>query len=152
MNDSRNVLIGFLLLLPLLAHADENNFLKPATPAGQEISVFKSDLQILQRARKILSQEKNWNRHDTRECTRKDKTFSLYCALFKASMEIQGKYNHRAGAIEETRRTVEEATHGKDYEHRLMGFNNDPATKFSDIQRVLKDTEKRLKGRLGQPK
>jgi hypothetical protein len=33
---------------------------------------------------------------------------------------------------------LEDATKGKEFEHRLMDYNNLPSTKFDDIRRVLK--------------
>ena len=35
-------------------------------------------------------------------------------------MEINGKFDHRLGALEEVRKTVEEFSKGKDYEHVML--------------------------------
>ncbi len=43
------------------------------------------------------------------------------------------------------------ASAGKSYEHRLIGFNNDPATKFRDVSQILRETIARLKKRRGKP-
>jgi len=43
---------------------------------------------------------------------------------------------------------VEDVSRHKDYEHRLMGYNNDPATTFSDIQKVFDLLEARVAQRL----
>jgi len=37
---------------------------------------------------------------------------------------------------------------GEKYDHRLMGYNNDPATKIGDIHTILKTAADRLDGRL----
>ena len=50
--------------------------------------VTKEDLRILERASEILSSAAVWNRHDTRECHPSDTTWSLFCALEKASREV----------------------------------------------------------------
>ena len=45
----------------------------------------KVDIQIVQRAAKILDSPAKWNRKDNRECPDGAKTFSIYCALEKAT-------------------------------------------------------------------
>lgn len=124
------------------------NFAKPSTPPDVEIIVSKKDISIIQRALEILSSAEKWNRRDNRQCPKKAKTFSLYCALYEASLEISGEFDHRRAALEEVRRSVEEASRGKTYEHRLMDFNNDVSTSFESIRSVLKKTESRLRARL----
>ena len=52
--------------------------------------VTKADVQIVKRARKILNSESKWNRADNRICPTDAKTFSLYCALEKATKEVTG--------------------------------------------------------------
>jgi hypothetical protein len=102
------------------------------------------DLRIVQRARQILSSESQWNRADTRQCAGDLKTFSLYCALEKATEQVTGSFDHRGIVMEAARAVIDEITHNKDYDHRLMGYNNDPTTTFADIQNVLRLTESRI--------
>jgi hypothetical protein len=62
-----------------------------------------------------------WNRADTRDCSADAKTFSLYCALEKATNEVSGKFEHRGAAMQEARFVIDEsAPNRKNYEHRLM--------------------------------
>ena len=107
------------------------------------------DLQIAKRARKILDSPSHWNRQDTRECRKGAKSFRLYCALEKATEEVSGNFEHRGAAMQEARFVIEDISpKGKDYDHRLMGYNNDPGTKFADIQNVLRLLEARIAKRL----
>ena len=108
----------------------------------------KSDLEIVKRAKQILDSPSKWNRADNRECPAGAKTFSLYCALQIATNELTGKSEHRGAALQEARFVIDELTKKKNYEHRLMGYNNDPTTTFSDIQEVLRIVETRLTTRL----
>ncbi len=103
--------------------------------------VTKSDLQIVRRAREILDSPSKWNRADNRECPAGAKTFSLYCALEKATVEVVGKAEHRGAALQEARFVIDEIVADRKYEHRLMNYNNDPTTTFADIQEVLRITE-----------
>ena len=134
------------------ASAEIKNGLKPAAKPNEMIPVRERDVRIIHRASQILDSESKWNRKDDRECPSGRHTFSLYCALYKASVEINGEFDHRLGALEEVRRAVEVASKGKNYEHRLMGYNNDRSTTFGDIKKVLKETEERIAMRLNQNK
>jgi len=111
--------------------------------------VTKADVKIVQRAREILSSPSKWNRADTRVCPPEAKTFGLYCALEKATEEVSGNFAHRGAAMQEARFLIDEITpKEKQYEHRLMNYNNDPTTTFVDIQKVLRLLEERIAKRL----
>jgi len=114
--------------------------------------VTKDDLLILKRADEILSDETKWNRKDDRTCRPEDKEWSLFCALEKASIEVLGKYDHRRAALQEVRFAIEGVTQGKEFEHRLMDFNNLPATQFKDIKKVLKMAAEKVAGKLKEEK
>lgn len=115
-----------------------------AVPTSDELErrdqpVTNEDLRILQRANQILASSTVWNRHDTRICNPADKTWSLFCALEKASLDVLGEYRHRDLALQEVRFAVEDATKGKEFE---------PSTTFADIKRILKVATDRVSGRL----
>jgi hypothetical protein len=114
--------------------------------------VTKDDLFILKRADEILSGETKWNRKDNRTCKPADKVWSLFCALQKASLEVLGKYDHRRVALQEVRFAIEEVTKGREFEHRLMDYNNLPTTQFKDIKKVLKIATDRVGERLNSKK
>jgi hypothetical protein len=52
--------------------------------------VANVDLEIVRRDREILDSPSKWNRADNRVCPETTKTFSLYCALEKATTEKTG--------------------------------------------------------------
>jgi len=113
--------------------------------------VSKADLQIVEHAQQILNEPSKWNRADTRKCPDTATTFSLYCALEKATYEVTGSFEHRGAAMQEARFVVEEVAPGwKKYNHRLMDYNNDSKTTFGDIQRVLRLLRERINQRLAQ--
>jgi len=114
--------------------------------------VTEEDLKILRETANILASAAVWNRHDTRICHPTDRTWSLFCALEKASRRVLGEYRHREVALQEVRFAVEDATKGKEFEHRLMDYNNLPSTKFEDIRRVLKVATDRVARRLENQK
>jgi len=111
--------------------------------------VTRADLEIVKRAREILNSPSKWNRADNRICPEKAKTFSLYCALEKATTEKSGKFEHRGAAMQEARFAIEEVARNLNrYQHRLMDYNNDPTTTFADVQKVFRLLEDRIAKRL----
>jgi len=128
-----------------------------AVPSTDEVErrdqpVTDEDLRILQRADKILVSSAVWNRHDTRICKPTDTTWSLFCALEKASLDVLGEYRHREAALQEVRFVVEDVTKGIEFQHRLMDYNNLASTKFEDIKHVLKVATDRVGSRLAAQK
>ena len=114
--------------------------------------VTQTDIKIVKRARQILDSPSKWNRVDNRVCPTDEKTFSLYCALEKATKDVTGKFEHRGAAMQEARFVVEELAPGKDYHHRLMDYNNDPATTFADVRKFFDRMESRISARLNEMK
>ncbi len=111
--------------------------------------VTTDDVRIAQLAKQILNSPEKWNRADNRVCPAEAKTFSLYCALEKATDEVSGDFKHRGAAMQEARFVIEEvAPDWKKYNHRLMDYNNDPKTTFADIQKVFELLETRIAKRL----
>lgn len=112
--------------------------------------VTVADVRILTRAAELLRDESVWNRADDRECADDEATGkrSLFCALQKACIDVLGSYDHRRVALQEVRFAVEDATRGRDFEHRLRDFNNLPTTRLADIKAVLQVALDRVKSRL----
>jgi hypothetical protein len=115
--------------------------------------VAKVDLEIVRRAREILDSPSKWNRADNRVCPETAKTFSLYCALEKATTEKTGSFVHRGAAMQEARFVIAEiAPNVNYYEHWLRDYNNDPTTTFADVQKFFDVLEDHIAKRLaGQP-
>src|ERR1019366_253595 len=88
--------------------ADDSNARPPVT---------KNDLVIVRRVDEILDSETKWNRADTRVCPDTAKTFSLYCALEKASKEVD-TFEHRSAVMQETRFVIDEIAPNRNYDHR----------------------------------
>jgi hypothetical protein len=114
--------------------------------------VTADDLKILKRADEILSEESMWNRKDDRTCKPNATTWSLFCALHQASIEVLGEYDHRRVALQEVRFAIEDVTKGKEFEHRLMDYNNLSTTQFKDIKLVLKMATDKVAARLKETK
>ena len=128
---------GIALLLALVTSQ-----LSYAQETEERNLVFDSlDLKIIKKADSILTDSLRWNKQDDRECA-DDITsghYSLYCALYKASIDIAGEYVHRRAAMQIVRFTLEKYENGRVQNHRLMDWNNHPDTTFKEIKKVLKE-------------
>ena len=118
-------------------------------PSDANPPVSRDDIRIVQRAREILNSPARWNRADNRECPAKQTTYSLYCALEKATEEISKKFEHRGAAMQQARFVIDDdLAKGNHYHHRLMDYNNDPKTTFADVQKFFALLEQRIRKQL----
>lgn len=125
---------------------------RPDSNSNIHPPVSETDVQIVHRARQILSSPEKWNRSDNRKCPHSATTVSIYCALEQATRELGGDFEHRGAAMQEARFVIDDIAPPRDhhYPHRLMGFNNDPATTFADVQRMMAMLEERVATQVAQ--
>jgi hypothetical protein len=102
------------------------------------------DQKIVHEAAAILSTEAAWNRADNRKCPANATTWSIYCALEKATFDVTGGIHHRRPAVEVVREIVEERTAARNYHHHLTDYNNDPATHLDDVQSLFQEALSRI--------
>jgi hypothetical protein len=112
-------------------------------PAGPQVT--ENDLHVIARTREILSSPDKWNRADTTQCAADATTYSLFCALQKASTEVTGSFDNRGAAVQAVRFSIDDMVgNSKHYNSRLQDFNNDSATTFDNIQEALRTAENNL--------
>lgn len=104
---------------------------------AHEVPPSDLDLEILKRAAAIISSDAVWNRADDRRCSPDARTWSIYCAVARATAEVTGGFHHRRPAMELVREIIDERTKGRDYHHRMMDYNNDPATTLADVRSLF---------------
>jgi len=114
-------------------------------------TVTENDLHVIARAREILDMQEKWNHADTANCAADATTFSLFCALQKASTEVTGSFDNRGAAVQEVRFSIDDFVGtAKQYNSRLTDFNNDSSTTFENIQAVLRSAENNLTMKMSQ--
>jgi hypothetical protein len=86
-----------------------------------------------------------WNRADNRKCPATATTWSIYCAVERAEIELAGAAHHRRPAQELVREIIEARTKTKKYEHRLMEYNNDPSTTLDDVRSLFTEAIGRIR-------
>ncbi len=87
----------------------------------------------------MLSFDAEWNRADNRRCPAAATTWSIYCAMIRATIEVTGASDHRRPPMQLVREAVDARTAGRNYHHRLMDYNNDPTTRLEDVQSRFKE-------------
>lgn len=130
---------------PVSGFAVSDSTLRFRIDTAQQVPPNALDRAILQRAAAILTSDAVWNRADNRKCPATATTWSIYCAVERASIELAGGFHHRRPAQELVRQIVDERTKAKSYNHRLMDYNNDPSTHLSDVQSLLAEAVARIK-------
>src|SRR5215469_2857909 len=110
-------LASCLILTILALGAQDSKF---SGPSDANPAVNEGDIRIVHLAREILNSPAKWNHADNRECPAAETTFSLYCALEKATEEVSKRFQHRGAAMQQARFVIDEIlAKNKHYEHRL---------------------------------
>lgn len=117
---------------------------------GQDREPTRTDVRILARARSLLGSSESWHRHDERVCDDDARSgrFSLFCALYVASLQVDGVYLHRRPAMRAVRRAIAETAPERISTHTLRDFNNHPETTFDELLRMLDSARTRLEHRV----
>ena len=136
---------SFLILVTFAACISQS-FGQEFTPdKGKRDLVFDTvDIQIVVRANEILSDDSKWSKADDRKCLDDidAKKYSLFCELYKASLDIVGEYNHRKPGLQQVRWIIGDKYRNRLDNHRLMNFNNHPDTTFDEIKSLLAESLK----------
>ncbi|SIN71985.1 DUF6197 family protein [Algoriphagus halophilus] len=128
----KNALIILFLLIPYISFSQSED---------RNLTFDSLDFKIIQQASLILQDSSVWNKNDDRECEDdiENKSYSLFCALFKASMDVTGEYVHRRAGMQQVRFTLEKYEDGRVTAHRLMDWNNHSNTTFEEVKMVLEE-------------
>lgn len=110
---------------------------------NKDLSFDSVDLKILEKADIILSSEKVWNREDDRKCQDdiEKNNYSLFCALYKASIDVTGAYEHRRPGLQQVRWIIGELYQDRLESHRLMDYNNHEKTNFEEVKSLLMESK-----------
>lgn len=58
---------------------------------------------------------------------------------------MTGGFHHRRPAGELVREIVDERAKNRNYNHRMMDYNNDPTTKLADVRSLFAEALARIK-------
>jgi hypothetical protein len=130
---------------PVTHFAADGSTLRFRIDTLKEIPAGTLDREILERAAKIIASDSVWNRADNRKCPATATTWSIYCAVEKAEIEVTGGFHHRRPAGELVREIVDERAKNRNYSHRMMDYNNDPTTTLADVRRLFAEALARIR-------
>src|SRR5262249_54033738 len=102
------------------------------------------DQAIVWRADELLPSVARWNRNDNRKCPRGATAVSIYCAMQQATIEVTCGANHRRPAMEVVRVIVDKRSANRNYQHRLMEYNNDSTTTLGDVRSLFREALSRM--------
>jgi hypothetical protein len=112
---------------------------------SKQVPANELDREIIKRADAILASDAVWNRADNRKCPASAATWSIYCAMQRATLEVTGGFHHRRPAQELVRLLVEARTKDRKYNHRLMDYNNDKTTTLADVRSLFAEALAQVK-------
>ncbi len=139
------LLVSFLVTGCLYKTENGIVFGKPSYEQ-RDVKVTQNDLKILLRVDGLLTEE-NWSKDSLRTCSNSDQ-MNLYCALEKATIEVNGAYSHRQPALQEVRFAIDDLYRSYWTKHRLGDFNGNNLTSFSDIEKVIAMALHRVRSKL----
>lgn len=90
-----------------------------------------------------------WNRRDDRVCEddAERKSWSVFCALYQASLTVTGEYLHARPVMTEARAALARLTRGRSFQHPIMDFNNFESTTYADVVMLRDLTEQQLQSK-----
>ncbi len=115
--------------------------------AGRQLPPTQDDIRIIERSLQLLAHEGIWNRQDDRTCRPNPVQWSLFCALTQATQEISGGVHYRQPALQAVREVLNEVGAGRIDRHRLMDYNNHPATTLAEVHTLLRLAEAKVRER-----
>jgi hypothetical protein len=112
--------------------------------ADRQVRPTQSDIAIITRALALLPNESVWNKDDNRQCPAGQTKLSLFCALAQATTEISGGIHYRQPAAQAVREALNGVDSTRIKTHRIMDYNNHPATTLAEIHAILHTARARL--------
>lgn len=112
--------------------------------AGRQLRPTADDVAIISRAIALLPNSAVWNKNDNRECPAGQAKLSLFCALTQATTEISGGVHYRQPAMQAVREVLNTVDPSRIKTHRIMDYNNHPATTLGEIHGLLRTAQARV--------
>lgn len=117
---------------------------------GTYFPVSDVDLAIVKKAIQILEAQDQRNINGDRNCDDDSASnrFSVFCALYVASIEVAGVYRHRRPALQAARDDLWARFPGE-YAHMLRDINNNPSISDEELVAALDAAYKALHAKIG---
>ncbi|WP_299443218.1 hypothetical protein [uncultured Aquimarina sp.] len=126
-------------ILPMVIK--EFNF-QDAQLQGNWFKPSEIEVKIIEKTIKLIDSKKSWNKNDNRICE-SNNIYSLFCALYKSSIIVDGEYRHLRPAVNFVRDAIQEK-YPKKYDHVLVDFNNAEEISLKELHEILKLAKENL--------
>lgn len=100
------------------------------------------EVKIIENTINLIGSDKVWNKDDNRICE-SNESFSLFCALYKSSIAVDGQYRHLRPAVKYVREAIQKK-YPKKYDHVLVDFNNAEEITLSELHAILESAKEDL--------
>ena len=104
----------------------------------------RQDLEILQRAEEILGDERVWDRSANRQCRPGATTWTLYCALRDATVEVTEEFHDRQPALVILRDVIDGVFREKGFQQPLIDYNTYDDAILVEMHRLLGNAASRV--------
>lgn len=112
--------------------------------ADRQLRPTSSDVAIISRAIALIPNTAVWNKNDNRECPPGQPKLSMFCALTQATTEISGGVHYRQPAMQAVREELNKVDASRIKTHRIMDYNNHPATTLEEIHALLRNAQAKV--------
>ena len=129
---------------PVTELKEAGGSLKIRMDAGRQLRPTADDVAIISRAIALLPNNAAWNKNDNRECPPGQTKLSMFCALTQATTEISGGVHYRQPAMQAVREVLNTVDLSRIKTHRIMDYNNHPATTLEEIHALLRTAQARV--------
>ncbi len=106
------------------------------------------DLEILELAEATMSDERVWDRSANRRCSPSAVTWTLYCALRDATVEVTGEFHDRQPALVILREVIDGVFREFAFERPLIDYNTYEDAILVEMHRLLSSAQARVRQQL----
>lgn len=106
------------------------------------------DIAIIEGTAAIMSDERLWDRSDSRRCPEVSQTWTLYCAMRQATVEETGKFHDKQPALVITRKVIGDVFRDMAWENPLIDYNSYDDAILIEMHRLLTMASTRVRGQL----
>jgi hypothetical protein len=106
------------------------------------------DLEIIEGAMGILNHEIVWDRSANRRCRSGTTTWTLYCALRDATVEVTGEFHEYQPAMVITRAVIKQVFREMQFEQPIIQYNTYEDAILIEMHRLLTMATTRIRGQI----
>jgi len=106
------------------------------------------DLEIIEGAIGILNHEIVWDRSANRRCRSSTTTWTLYCALHDATIEVTGEFHEYQPAMVITSDVIDRIFREMEFERPLIDYNTYADAILIEMHRLLTMAGTRIRGQI----